>query len=149
MTKQTGWTGHALRALRALCACAIAAAATAAFFAPTAASAATACPNEALRTTQASTTLPDCMALEMVSPPKKFSQPAYLPSFSADGERVLMIVQTALADTPGYQYYGGDRYVTTRNPSSGWEVASTSPQEPAFTAGGRRWGSAAAFTPDL
>jgi hypothetical protein len=107
------------------------------------------CPNEALRTAQGAATLPACMALEMVSPPRKFSQPAYLPSFSRDGERVLAIVQTALGETPGYQYYGGDRYVFTRNSAAGWDVSSTSPQDPAVIAGGRRWGSAVLFSPDL
>ncbi len=110
--------------------------------------ASSACPNEPLRVEQGLTALPGCMAVEMASPPKKFSQPAYLPSFSRDGERLVTIVQTALAGTPGYQYYGGDRYVASRG-GSGWSVAATSPLDPALTAGGRRWGSAAAFTPNL
>jgi len=106
------------------------------------------CPNEALREAQSATALPGCMALEMASPPKKFSQPSLLPSFSKDGERLQMIIQTALAGSPGYQYYGGDRYVATRA-AGGWQIASTSPLDPDITSGGRRWGSAAAFTPDL
>lgn len=109
------------------------------------ASAAT-CANEAFR--KAAPTLPGCLALEMVSPAKKFSQPAYLPFFSRDGERLLMVIQTAVDGAPGYQYYGGDRYVASRNPE-GWDTASTSPPDPTVAAGGRRWGSAAAFTPDL
>ncbi len=59
-----------------------------------------------------------------------------------------MIVQTALGNTSGYQYYGGDRYVGTRN-LAGWAINPTAPGDPAITAGGRRWGSALGFAPDL
>jgi hypothetical protein len=77
----------------------------------------------------------------MASSPKKFSQPAYLPSFSGDGQRLQMVVLTALADTPGYQFYGGDRYVASRTASI-WSTASIAPLDPDFhTASGRRWGS--------
>ena len=114
---------------------------------PFPASAAT-CPNEALRIAQSATTLPGCMGLEMVSPPKKSSQPAYLPIFSRDGQRILLNVETALEGSPGYQYYGGDRYVSSRG-SGGWTTASTSPLEEAIVAGGRRRGNPPVFTPDL
>ncbi len=105
------------------------------------------CPNEALREAQHSTALPGCMALESVSPPQKFSQPAYLPSFSRNGARLQMTVLTALAETPGYQFYGGDSYIAGRG-ASGWQITPTSPLDPALlTASGRRWGSV--FTPEL
>jgi hypothetical protein len=137
-----------VRALRnSLAAACLGALSLAALGAPAASAAE--CPNEALRQGQGATALPGCMALEMVTPPRKSSQPAYLPSFSHDGNRVLAIAQTALAGTPGYQYYGGDRYVITRDAASGWKTSSTSPQEPTISAGGRRWGSAVLFTPDL
>ncbi len=140
MSKLTGkLTGWNLRAGFAICALALLA-----FAAPAGA----ACPNEALREAQGATGLPGCMALEMVSPPKKFSQPAFFPSFSRNGERLQLTVQTALAGTPGYQFYRGDRYVASRG-ASGWGVAPTAPRDPAIVAGGRWQGSAAAFTPDL
>ena len=63
------------------------------------------------------------------APLAKFSQPAILPFFSRNGERLLSTFQTALDDTPGYQYYGGDRYVASRE-AAGWEIASTSPRDP-------------------
>jgi hypothetical protein len=106
------------------------------------------CPNEALRVAQGATTLPGCMALEMVSPPQKFSQPAFLPSFSRDGQRMLLTIQTALADTPGYQYYGGDSYVASRVPLA-WQIAPTSPLDPTIVAGGLKWGSPSTYTPGL
>ncbi len=84
------------------------------------------CPNEPLREAQGATSLPPCMALEMVSPPKKASEPAFSPSFSLDGERVLFAAQAALAGTPGYQGFAGDRYVATRT-ATNWEIAPTSP----------------------
>ncbi|HEX5928320.1 MAG TPA: hypothetical protein VFY48_02915 [Solirubrobacterales bacterium] len=105
-----------------------------------------ACPDEALRA--AAPSLPGCLAVEMVSPVRKYSQPAILPSFSRDGGRLLVTIQTALADTPGYQYYGGDRYVATRG-AAGWAIASTSPRDPLLIGGGARWGGPATFTPDL
>jgi hypothetical protein len=114
---------------------------------PSAASAA-GCPNEALREEQGATSLPGCMALELVSPPKKFSQLAFLPSFSLDGERVLFTAQAALAQTPGYQFFAGDRYVTIRT-VSGWQTAPTSPPLREIVRGGRHGGGPSAFTPDL
>ncbi len=108
------------------------------------------CSNEAVREAQGppTTSLPDCMALEMVSPPRKFTQPAFLPAFSREGGRVVLMVRIALADTPGYQYYEGDPYVASRG-AGGWELAPTSPLEPAITGGGRRWGNATVFTSAL
>jgi hypothetical protein len=76
-----------------------------------AASASAVCPNEALRVN--ATALPGCMALELVSPPKKDAQPAFLPSFSRDGERLQMKIEAALAGTRGYQHFGGDTYVSS------------------------------------
>jgi hypothetical protein len=81
----------------------------------------------------------------MVTPAQKFAQPALLPSFSRDGERILMLVRMALAETPGYQFYEGDHYVALRD-GTGWELAPTSPRDPAITAGGRRWGGAMVFS---
>jgi hypothetical protein len=131
-------TGRSLGGV--LCACALALAA----FAPAAGAA---CPNEALRIAQGATALPGCRALEMASPPKKFSQPAYLPSFSEGGVRLQMVVRTALAGTPGYQFYTGDRYIASRTVSD-WAVSSVSPLDSSLhTASGRRWGSA--FSPGL
>jgi hypothetical protein len=114
----------------------------------TASTSAAACPNEALREAQGATALPDCMALEMVSPPKKFAQPAYSPSFSADGERVLFSAQAALAQTPGFQNFGGDRYVAGRT-AAGWQTASTAPPLGSIVAGTSHYGGPSAFTPEL
>jgi hypothetical protein len=109
---------------------------------------AAACPNEALRIAQGATTLPGCMALELVSPPKKDSQPAFLPSFSREGERVQMKIEAALAGSPGYQHFGGDTYVASRG-AGGWITSPTTPPDPAIVRGGGRAGNPALFTPDL
>jgi hypothetical protein len=107
------------------------------------------CINEALRKAQGSTALPGCMALELVSPPKKFTQPAFLPSFSRDGERLVFTAQVALAGTSGYQYFGGDRYIASRGPF-GWGTRPTAPPAAmAITRGGARAGNPSIFTPDL
>ena len=112
------------------------------------ASAAAACPNEALRQQQNATALPECMALEMVSPPRKFSQPAFLPIFAREGERLVFTAEAALAETPGYQYFGGDRYVATRL-SSEWDSAATSPLLKEIVGGGNFAGNPTIFTHDL
>lgn len=114
---------------------------------PSGAAAAT-CANEALREAQGATGLPGCMALEMVSPPKKLLQRAFSPSFSLDGGRVLFRSKAALADTPGFQSFNGDRYVATRT-AGGWDTASTSPPIGEIVSGGRNFGGPNIFTPDL
>jgi WD40-like Beta Propeller Repeat len=107
------------------------------------------CPNEALREAQGATALPDCMALEMVSPPQKFAQTAFRPSFSASGSRLLYTAQAALVGTPGFQLFDGDRYVASRS-AQGWQTAPTSPPaEEEIVFGGRYAGGPSAFTPDL
>ena len=111
-------------------------------------SATAACPNEDLRIAQDATSLPGCMALEMASPPKKFSQPASQPSFSRNGERMLILIETGLPGATGYQYYGGDTYVASRGPG-GWSIASTAPLDGAIAAGGAEWGNPSTFSPDL
>jgi hypothetical protein len=87
------------------------------------------CPNVAIRAAQgpAVEALPDCMGLEMVSPPQKFLQGATNPSVSVDGSRVLLKSRGALNDPPGVNgTFTGDTYVATRG-VSGWSVESTLP----------------------
>jgi hypothetical protein len=60
------------------------------------------CPNAAIRAEQGivALQLPDCMALEQVSPVVKHNQHARLPSVSANGERVLFNSQATIGDHP-------------------------------------------------
>jgi hypothetical protein len=119
--------------------------------------AADACPNEAIRATQTSevlptgtTYLPNCMALEMVSPPKKLAQEAgELAAFSTDGNRVLFKSKAALAGTPGQQAFVGDSYVASRG-AGGWATTpTTAPAAAQITVGGNTAGGPYAFAPDL
>lgn len=104
------------------------------YFAPLSALAAE-CTNDAVRESQVSSEfpggtagLPGCLALEMVSPPKKFLQPAFGPVlFSRGGDRLLYRSVAALAGTQGLQNsVGGDFYISSRSPSA-WTTAPTSP----------------------
>jgi Tol biopolymer transport system component len=90
------------------------------------------CPNAAIRAEQGAKALqlPDCMALEMVSPAVKNQQYAREPSVSADGDRVLFTSSATIGGTPLRIKVGGDLYVASRGPS-GWQTSSTSPP-PAF-----------------
>jgi hypothetical protein len=92
--------------------------------------------------------LPDCMGLEMVSPPKKFVQNANDVSVSVDGGRVLFKTRGALGDVPSQaDPFFGDSYVATRG-VAGWSVEGTVPPVPAMNGG---WGPdlARSFSPDL
>jgi hypothetical protein len=115
------------------------------------------CPNEAIRASQTSeafpagtTELPACMALEMVSPPKKLGQETLtLNAFSADGNRALFVSKAALAGTQSLQFFGGDSYVASRE-GGGWSVSPTSPPASAdISAGGEKGGGPYAFGPNL
>ena len=110
---------------------------------------AAACPNEAFREAQGVTALPRCMALEMISPPRKFVQAAYEPSFSLDGGRALFRSQAALAQTPGLHNPVGDRYVAIRG-DSGWTTVPTSPPTSAgIMNGAANRGGPYSFSPEL
>jgi DNA-binding beta-propeller fold protein YncE len=107
------------------------------------------CPNAERRAEQGivALVLPDCMALEMVSPPQKGGQPARFPEVSADGSRVKFYVQAALGeDPPGLIGLFGSTYVASRG-GSGWETESTVPAQGMF----KLWESEnnPSFTPDL
>ena len=107
------------------------------------------CPNEAFREAQGTVAVPGCMALEIVSPPKKFSLPAFNPWFSRDGERIAYRSVAALGETPSLQYFAGDRYIASRG-ASGWQTFPTSPPAAAeIVLGGFARGGPFAFSPDL
>jgi len=107
------------------------------------------CPNAAIRAEQGAKALhlPDCMALEMVSPPEKNQQYAREPSVSVDGDRVLFRSSAAIGDTPLRIEAGGDYYVASRGPS-GWQTASTSPP-PAFLQAEPEAPTVASLSPDF
>jgi hypothetical protein len=110
------------------------------------------CGNASIRFAQgiATTLLPDCMALELVSPPKKFVQNATNASVSADGGRVIFKTRGALGDVPSQTDLAfGDTYVATRG-TTGWSVEGTVPPAPKFDEG---WSGGAdlarSFSPDF
>jgi hypothetical protein len=104
------------------------------------------CPNADIRAAQGTGTLllPDCMALEQVSPPEKAQQWARGPSVSVGGDRILFKSIATLGNSPGRGSPFGDDYVATRGPS-GWETASTAPQSPIVA--GSNW--AQNYSPDF
>jgi hypothetical protein len=115
------------------------------------------CLNEDVRKAQTSeslpsgtTTFPVCMALEMVTPPKKFGQETFrFSAFSVDGSRALYVSKAALADTEGLQSFGGDSYIAERGPG-GWINSAVSPPASAeLTGGGLAGGGPFAFGPTL
>lgn len=103
--------------------------------------AADACPNTEFREQQGMEHLPDCMALEMVSPPAKDSQPARIrhrgalggpdtKSVSPDGNKVLFHSNALLGGSAGILYTtgGGDYYVASRESGEQrWTTSHTNP----------------------
>jgi hypothetical protein len=107
-----------------------------------------ACPNEAIREAQGASVaaLPDCMALEMISPPQKGSQPVREPHLSADGSRARFRTQAVLAGTPGNLDISGDPYLATRT-ASGWVTSATA--QAGIFRGWDSFANAKSFTPDF
>ena len=108
-----------------------------------------ACPNEAIREAQKSSVLPegtvhlpDCMALEHVSPQKKENQYAKFPEISAGADRIRYVSGGALADTPNYLSPYFNRYIASRG-GSGWSTTATSPIDPNLS------GDGGIFSPDF
>lgn len=112
------------------------------------------CDNESIRLAQGSavTDLPDCMALEMVSPPRKNSQQAGRPTVSADGERINFLSLAALSNPPNLLAVGvsrgGEGYVATRS-DGGWSTESTAPPSRIVNGWANGEWLARSFTPDL
>jgi len=80
--------------------------------------------------------LPECMALEQISPAKKGNQSARItlyPAVSPDGGRVLFNSTATLGNCPNSNIAGGDPILALRN-SSGWNIECTTPPiGPQFT----------------
>ncbi len=108
-----------------------------------------ACPNADIRAAQVfgAILLPDCMALEMVSPPVKGGQAAEVPVVSAEGERISFRSVAALGGTPGSLSPTGDPYIAIRGPSE-WTTVFTSPPVDIF-AGWESFATALSYTPDF
>jgi hypothetical protein len=86
------------------------------------------CPNASFRAEQGTAVqhLPDCMALEMTSPPNKQGYRVQEPNVSADGSRVSFYGTAALGqDPPGLPAVGAT-YVASRGESV-WATESTIP----------------------
>lgn len=92
--------------------------------------------------------LPDCMALEQVSPPNKYSQTAKSPSISEDGDRVLFSSTAGLDGTPGVRRLSGEPYVAGRD-AAGWSTQSTAPPVGLERGWVSNFPVARSFTPDL
>lgn len=105
------------------------------------------CSNGDIRLEQNVAFLPDCMAIELVSPSRKFNQRANNPHVSANGQRIRFLSPAGLAETPGLLDPFGDPYVATRGPS-GWETLPTSPPA-GFFYGWRKNAEPLSFTPDF
>ncbi|HWM63073.1 MAG TPA: NHL repeat-containing protein [Solirubrobacterales bacterium] len=106
------------------------------------------CPNAARRAEQGieAILLPDCMALEMVSPPQKGGQPAKSPTVSTDGERILFRSAAGLAGNPTNLPIEGEPYVASRT-GSDWQTVFTG--QAGIYKGWSSFGEAQSFTPDL
>jgi hypothetical protein len=95
--------------------------------------------------------LPGCMALEMVSPPRKAGSAAKFPNVSADGSRISFLSLAALGENPpALAGVGGATYVASRG-DSGWTSQMIVPDvSPDFA---RQWEVTSAirpsFTPDF
>jgi hypothetical protein len=92
--------------------------------------------------------LPDCLALEQVSPSKKGNQSARMvlyPAVSPDGGRVLFNSTATLGNCPNVNIAGGDPFVASRG-DFGWTIDCSTP--PLSSEFGIR-GAQTSYTPDL
>jgi hypothetical protein len=85
------------------------------------------CPNAARRAEQGSQVLllPDCLAVELASPPEKNNIPVRTPSVSADGSRVVFESPAAIGDPPTTNIFGSG-YIASRG-GDGWATTPTMP----------------------
>jgi hypothetical protein len=110
-----------------------------------------ACPNAAIRAAQGILVrlLPDCLALEQVSPPRKGNQPARLksPRISPDGGRVVFNSVATLGGCPNVNgsVGGGDSFIASRG-AAGWDTECANPPISEDIGSGLAQFS---FTPDL
>ncbi len=86
------------------------------------------CPNESLRSTLASKSLPDCRAYEMVTPVFKEGYPLLVRSFASDGESAIVDSLATLAGTPGSTelLIENGLYLDARTPQ-GWRLTPMNP----------------------
>jgi hypothetical protein len=127
--RTTEATRRGIAQMRRVCGSALLVGVVAAFGLAAGPAAAADCPNAAIRAQQGVEGLPDCMAVEMVSPPRKFSQNARMVSVSADGGRALFQTGGGIGDPPGMvDVFWGDLYVASRG-VGGWDASATVPPD--------------------
>lgn len=95
------------------------------------AAAADVCPNAEIRAEQGTevSALPNCVALEQVSPGKKGNQPTRTPTIvTAGGERVLFNSSATLGACPNVHAFGGDFTIGERDLAlGGWRIECVNP----------------------
>jgi hypothetical protein len=98
---------------------------------PVAARAETPCPNEQLRVETHSTSLPDCRAYELVTPPNKNGQQVLKPRVAPDGSRVAFSSLGAFNEAPANDTEAGATFIASRT-SAGWLTSEITPSAQEF-----------------
>lgn len=92
------------------------------------------CPNALIRGAQFSSSLPDCRAYELVSPPYDGKEGAnvgtspYSTQSATDGNAIKFYSRTAFGDAIGTTSFGGAEYVAERG-TEGWSTHSITPEQ--------------------
>ena len=89
------------------------------------------CANETLRIEDHSTSLPDCRAFELVSPPYKDGYFPFFEAISPDGGRALFNSLGAFGGAQGNHLVEGTEYESLRTPS-GWVAKAITPPASMF-----------------
>ncbi|HEX5762866.1 MAG TPA: hypothetical protein VFY04_07080 [Solirubrobacterales bacterium] len=109
------------------------------------------CANAAVRAAQGIEVmlLPDCLALEQVSPSEKANQNARFtnyPAISGDGNRVLFNSVATIGECPNVNGFGGDPIIGARQGTAAWGIECV--QSPQGSMPGARF-LPESFSPDL
>jgi Tol biopolymer transport system component len=124
------------------------------FALPAVARAEAGCPNEQLRVETHSTSLPDCRAYELVTPPFKYGQIVGEPIVTTSGSSVAFVSLGEFNEAGNDATAEGGTYVDSRG-ASGWSSSPVSPSAEQFQFGlgisgtSSQRGETADFNPDL
>ncbi len=104
-----------------------------AFFARTGLGIADECPSESLRWALNSSSLPECRAYELVTPPYKEGYPLFVRSYSANGENAILETLGTLSGNPGSGQSNPEAALyLARRTDAGWQLSPLNPPIPDF-----------------